>query len=1098
MSDVELKLTADLDQATKEVSGFRKEYAELVRAVEKPLRQVNAFRELESSLEATSREIRAAKDRVRELAGELARTSAPTKELQADYRNATQELKKLERQEAKQIGQLRQQQAELKRTGVDTRNLASEQKRLQAELGKQLGGGRADANFQGALQGLGVAQFRGTREAIAEQQRQFELLRKSGKLSATEIALAQNTLRQSISAAARQTAGLTAATTTWQAALVGVRGELIAGAAAFGGFALAAGRSFTRFADYEQRIAEIGTITDLTGSQLQNLSGDVRQLSLDMGKDAAGSAAALYEILSSGVSTDDSLGVLAESTEAAVAGLTDTKTAATVGLAVINSYGEGVDKLGERYDQLFLTVQNGVVTFPELAQSIGQVLPTAKAADVSFAEVSASIAELTKQGLRAPIAVTGLRGAINQLAAPGEQAAEAMAELGIEWNGLVGTLQQIADKKVGFEALRQIIPDTEGRTAVLALTRDIAALVAQVEQMEQAGGTTQTAYDKMKDTPAAQMERFRAAVGELQLALGEAVAAGLPLIQLLTGMLNAFNSLPESLRVGLISVVALGAGAKALSVIVKGLKGPFSLFLSQLGQVPPAAASAGVVIDVLGGRINKFNRLSLGGALKGAGLLAAIGFTAGKLTELYAVIEQISDLEDAQDEQAASLEVLTSKNYGYKDALIESQQAVQGMAETERRSYVERLKSAETYYRALGEQISRASDPGAPISEDALDAYRQASVYRRAREAVEKEWSAEDKSRAAFDAKQATARKNALTDIERSLEAQVAAYDRANAALEQARKRRADIEQEFAELANELSSGGASGPSVSDASAAQASARQALRAGDTAAAISEARRAGAILKELKSAGANTYGFKGMADELSRIASEAAKIDEANAKAEVDQIATLVDDLTLRAQALKTIQVGFVSDTESEAAVRERLINLAREWAKYLQIPVTPVIGEKDALGYAFVPNDPVPPQGFAPGGWTGPGGKYKPAGIVHADEHVQPKEVVNEPGALPFLEQIRRYGFRNTMSQLQARMASGLRGYASGGLVVPERSMPSIPQMSPSLLAPSAPEFPDLGRLELNLGGQSATVYVDRSGVREIQRAAAKFGRTHK
>ncbi len=44
MRDIEFRLTANLDDATKEVAGFRKEYADLVKAVEKPLRQVNAFR----------------------------------------------------------------------------------------------------------------------------------------------------------------------------------------------------------------------------------------------------------------------------------------------------------------------------------------------------------------------------------------------------------------------------------------------------------------------------------------------------------------------------------------------------------------------------------------------------------------------------------------------------------------------------------------------------------------------------------------------------------------------------------------------------------------------------------------------------------------------------------------------------------------------------------------------------------------------------------------------------------------------------------------------------------------------------------------------
>ncbi|WP_339733117.1 phage tail tape measure protein [uncultured Pseudomonas sp.] len=1094
MSDVELKLTADLDEALKEVSGFRKEYAEMVRAVEKPIKQIDALQNTQATAKKAAAEFFAARRRVDELKQAIQAAGQPVKAFDRDLKQAERSLAATTREFDRQKAKIREQRAELRAAGVDVRNLAGEQKRLQSELGKQLTGGRADTGFQAALQNLGVAQSRASREAVVEQQRQFELLRKSGKLSATEIALAQNTLRQSIGAASRQVSGLTAATTTWQAALVGVRAELIAGAAAFGGFALVAGQSFTKFADYEQRIAEIGTITDLTGSQLQNLSGDVRQLSLDMGKDAAGSAAALYEILSSGVSTENSIGVLGESTKAAVAGLTDTKTAATVGLAVINSYGEGVDQLGKRYDQLFLTVKNGVVTFPELAQSIGQVLPTAKAADVSFAEVSAAIAEMTKQGLRAPIAVTGLRGAINQLAAPGEQAADAMAELGIEWNGLVGTLQQIADKKVGFEALRQIIPDTEGRTAVLALTRDIGSLVAQVELMEEAGGTTQSAYEKMKDTPAAQMERFRAAVGELQLAFGEAVAAGLPLIQLFTEMLNSFNSLPESLRVGLISIVALGAGTKALSILVKGLKGPFSLFLSQLGQVPASAGAAGAAIDVLGGRIGKFNKLSLGSALKGAGVLAVAGFTATQLAELYAVYEQMQELEQAQEEQAESLQVLINKNYGYKDALVENQQAVGEMAQTEKRSYVERLKSAETYYAALSEQLSRSSDPAAPVSEEALDASRKASAYRRAREAVEAELDAETKSRTAFDTKQKTARKNALADIQQNLAAQVQAYETANKALENARKRRADIEQEFAALANDLGSGGPGGPDFGAATVAGANARQALQAGDTETAISEARRAGSILKELKSAGENTYGFKGIADELSRIASAAAQIDEENAKAEVDQIASVVDDLTLRAEALKTIQVGFVSDEESEAAVRERLISLAGEWAKYLQIPVTPVIGDKDALGYAFVPNNP-PLPGLATGGWTGPGTKYQPAGIVHADEHVQPKRIVNEPGALSFLEQIRRNGFRNTISQLQASMASRLTGYAEGG-PVSARALPAIPTMSPALMQ-SANPLADWGRATLDTAEGSLEVLMrEDSFGRLLSRTALKHGRT--
>lgn len=63
------------------------------------------------------------------------------------------------------------------------------------------------------------------------------------------------------------------------------------------------------------------------------------------------------------------------------------------------------------------------------------------------------------------------------------------------------------------------------------------------------------------------------------------------------------------------------------------------------------------------------------------------------------------------------------------------------------------------------------------------------------------------------------------------------------------------------------------------------------------------------------------------------------------------------------------------------------------------------------------------PAGFADGGYTGDGGKYQPAGIVHAGEFVFTKE------------QTARAGVGNLYA-----MAKALAGYAKGGLVHPLRS----------------------------------------------------------
>jgi lambda family phage tail tape measure protein len=66
--------------------------------------------------------------------------------------------------------------------------------------------------------------------------------------------------------------------------------------------------------------------------------------------------------------------------------------------------------------------------------------------------------------------------------------------------------------------------------------------------------------------------------------------------------------------------------------------------------------------------------------------------------------------------------------------------------------------------------------------------------------------------------------------------------------------------------------------------------------------------------------------------------------------------------------------------------------------------------------------------GLSGGGYTGPGGKYEPAGVVHKGEYVFDQAAVRAAGGPAVLDAMRR----------------GLKGYASGGLVGPA----SIPQMA--------------------------------------------------
>lgn len=199
MRDIELRLTADLDGATKEVAGFRKEYGEMVKVVEKPLRQVNAFRELESNVEKTGRAMQDARERVRQLGAELARAETPSRKLQETYRASVRDLERLGRVEAQQVTQLNQMGAGLRAAGLDTRNLAAEQTRLSAAYNKALAAGRADTSLNTAKTALGAGAVRETQAELLRLRQQYSLVKSSGELSARDLGIAQDNYRRKVS-----------------------------------------------------------------------------------------------------------------------------------------------------------------------------------------------------------------------------------------------------------------------------------------------------------------------------------------------------------------------------------------------------------------------------------------------------------------------------------------------------------------------------------------------------------------------------------------------------------------------------------------------------------------------------------------------------------------------------------------------------------------------------------------------------------------------------------------------------------------------------------------------------------------------------------
>ncbi|EPU1527594.1 head maturation protease, ClpP-related [Pseudomonas aeruginosa] len=287
--------------------------------------------------------------------------------------------------------------------------------------------------------------------------------------------------------------------------------------------------------------------------------------------------------------------------------------------------------------------------------------------------------------------------------------------------------------------------------------------------------------------------------------------------------------------------------------------------------------------------------------------------------------------------------------------------------------------------------------------------------------------------------------------------------------LNDALSRQADVRKEFADLVKGIQATPTSGTQTfGDATAAQASARNALTAGNNQKAIEEARRALQILQQLKDAGANSYGFEGVAKEVERIANKAAEVEAGNAKAADDVNRLNLADLEERIKAVQNVEVSFGMDFESAETLKQQVADIAAGLAEQLVIPITLV--PPPEMGLPGVPSITPKIPGFATGTQSAP------PGMAWVGER-GPELMMMRGGERIF----------NAVQSLQMSQRY-------------QRTLPEIPEIPTAALQQANPPaaMQNLGSLTLNLGGDDAgfTVFGTHDTLRDIRKAASKFGRT--
>jgi hypothetical protein len=166
----------------------------------------------------------------------------------------------------------------------------------------------------------------------------------------------------------------------------------------------------------------------------------------------------------------------------------------------------------------------------------------------------------------------------------------------------------------------------------------------------------------------------------------------------------------------------------------------------------------------------------------------------------------------------------------------------------------------------------------------------------------------------------------------------------------------------------------------------------------------------------------------MQDELSERNEEAAlaQIHRARAAAELEieierqKGAAIASILGNTASLFEQDSVAFKVLASAQALINTYLAATAALASGSKINPVFGIISAGAAVVAGLASVAKINGVEFAEGGWTGPGSKYQPAGIVHADEYVVNKSINNSPAAQP---------------HIAALESMRIRGYADGGYV---------------------------------------------------------------
>ena len=338
-----------------------------------------------------------------------------------------------------------------------------------------------------------------------------------------------------------------------------VAGAAVAAATAVGTLGVAAVKAA---AEYETQLANVSTL--LTGTEAEiaaraaEIGNEILDVSNRTGVATENLTDGMYQVISAFGDSADAAKILETAAKSAAAGNATTTDSVNLLSAVTKGYGDtSAEAVQKAADLSFATVRLGQTSFPELAASMGKVIPLASTLGVEQEQLFGAMATLTGVTGSTAEVVTQLKATMQGFLSPSKNMTAALKNLGyksgqalLESEGLQGALEALKGAVNNDElAFAGLFSSVEAQTAVLAMAGNQSEnLASKTAEMYEATGAANAAFEKQTDTLAYDIQMIKNLGANFLTQLGtnilpyvrELAEAALPVVQEALGNIGAY------------------------------------------------------------------------------------------------------------------------------------------------------------------------------------------------------------------------------------------------------------------------------------------------------------------------------------------------------------------------------------------------------------------------------------------------------------------------------------------------------------------------------------------------------------------------------